>query len=178
MVNTKKGGLWKTLGFIAGYITLMMYLTSIGMEWWLILVTYCISIGMFIYYHHKKGVDFYKTALRFVAFYGLFVIIKLFYLPFWLYFVGMFILILAFMGLINKHTITNPIKTYKYLKTKLDLFLVMNQKVCARRILKNEAQYNSYLEYNRLNHWEEIYNAMIKKYELEGFRYDVNKRKV
>jgi hypothetical protein len=178
MVNTKKGGIWKTLGFIAGYITLMMYLTSIGMEWWLILVTYCLIIGSFIYYHHKKGVDFYKVSIRFVAFYGLFVIIKLFYLPFWLYFVGMFILILTFMGLINKHTITNPIKTYKYLKTKLDLFLVENQISTARKIIKDDEQYNNYLSYNRLLHWQKIYNAMIKKYEIEGFKYDINKRKV
>ena len=82
------------------------------------------------------------------------------------------------MNLLNKHTITNPIKTSKYLKTKLDLFLVETQISCARKIIKNDDQYNNYLSYNRLLYWQRIYLALIKKYEIEGFKYDINKRKV
>ena len=159
------------IAYIVGYLYLYIRLSSFGLEWWLVLITF-VGFVLWFYIQSRKGsIDFYKITYRFTLMYGLFVVTKLFYMPFWVYGIGVLLIILGFMGLLTKKFILNPVKAYRYLLCKFDLWLMEVQVTGASQVIKDKEQLDKYLVDKKILYYIEIYKKRIEVFENDGYKY-------
>jgi len=148
------------------YVVAYRFFASIGYDYFFLLITFT---GFLISMSKKSSKI---LILRFVLMYVWILLCKLLYLSILIYLLGMMVYCLWIFGLLTKKMFTNPKEQIQYLMAKFDLFLVDSQLKGSRHVIKNEQDFNIYIEHNDLYMYKERYLRKIRDFEARGFKHD------